>query len=129
MTLPYESVIPFLDIYLTHTNVKKCTHTYGHCSTIYNNPDLKTAEVPSIRSEQYTVDKTLALHTASLGSSPLHTYDFPSPLEYDPWAGLEWALSTAEYGSKNNKTRCYSALIWNLVFCCTMARTGICHVK
>ena len=50
MELHFESVIPFLVIYLKkqNTNSKQHKHHYVHCSIIYNHQNMEAAQCPSV---------------------------------------------------------------------------------
>ena len=45
--LPFDPVIPFLEIYLKEpkTNQKEHKHPYVHCNVIYNHQDIEAAQV------------------------------------------------------------------------------------
>ena len=60
MDLPFDTVIPFLVIYLKkqNTNSKQHKHHYVHCSIIYNGQDMETVQMFISR----WVDKTTMRH-------------------------------------------------------------------
>ena len=50
MKLAYDWAIPSENISeeIQNTNLKEYIHPYVHCSIIYNNQDLETAQCPSV---------------------------------------------------------------------------------